>query len=248
MRPNEHHGMSSSPEYGIWRTMISRCHDANTDSYSTYGARGITVCERWRLSFTAFYADMGPRPSPEYSLDRLENDQGYRPGNVKWRTQLEQQNNRRNNRRLIYEGQSHTLAELERLSGLGHKTISLRIEKGDSVEEALRPANARERRFEHEGKSLTINEWAALTGIDTGTLRGRLIQKKIPIEKALHPESLKLNLIEYQGRTLSVSAWARELGIEVATLRARLFKRGWSVERAFNEPTHIEKSNLPKTA
>src|SRR5712675_2993981 len=68
------HGMSDSPEYGVWAAMNDRCRNPNTASYKNYGARGIRVCFAWISSFEQFYEDMGPRPSDEYSIERINND------------------------------------------------------------------------------------------------------------------------------------------------------------------------------
>lgn len=87
-------GLSTSPEYQVWRNMISRCMDAANVSFDDYGGRGITVCERW-LEFLNFYADMGPRPTRSHSIDRIDNDRGYEPGNCRWVTWSEQMLNRR---------------------------------------------------------------------------------------------------------------------------------------------------------
>lgn len=87
--------MSGHPVYGVWATMIQRCHNPNLKQYARYGARGITVCQEWRDSFEAFLTHIGPRPSPEYSIDRIDNDKGYFPGNVRWATRQEQVANRR---------------------------------------------------------------------------------------------------------------------------------------------------------
>lgn len=93
-RANSTHGMSISvsrgrkatTEYQIWRGMLDRCSNPKHASYEWYGARGVTVCERWQNSFEKFFADMGPRPSSDHSLDRSDNDGNYEPGNVEWQT------------------------------------------------------------------------------------------------------------------------------------------------------------------
>ena len=92
------HGMRNSVEYRCWRDMIQRCTNLNTKCYPNYGGRGITVCERWRNSFEAFFADMGPRPE-NLTLDRIENDLGYSPDNCRWATLSEQNANRRPRRK-----------------------------------------------------------------------------------------------------------------------------------------------------
>lgn len=86
------------PEYGIWVSMRQRCKNPNNRAYAEYGGRGICVFEGWDRSFEAFYRYIGPRPSASHSLDRIDNDRGYEPGNVRWAGKSQQASNRRSAR------------------------------------------------------------------------------------------------------------------------------------------------------
>lgn len=95
------HGMTKTPEYDAWRHMKDRCSNPNVKNYKNYGERGIIICQRWLNSFENFLEDMGPKPFPKilYSLDRIDNDGNYEPGNCKWSTRSQQQRNRRNSKK-----------------------------------------------------------------------------------------------------------------------------------------------------
>jgi hypothetical protein len=99
-----------SPEYGAWASMVGRCTNPNNRSWGHYGGRGIAVCERW-MEFENFLADMGNRPSSDHSLDRINNDGGYGPGNCRWATRAEQSRNRRNNRLVTINGRQQCVTD-----------------------------------------------------------------------------------------------------------------------------------------
>lgn len=115
-----------------------RCEREALPEYKNYGGRGIKVCDRWRNSFEAFYADMGPRPSKKHSVDRIDNDGDYEPGNCRWATAKEQCNNTRKNRTVVIRGEAMTLTQASERFGVNLTTLRGRIDKrGMSAEEAV---------------------------------------------------------------------------------------------------------------
>lgn len=96
---NYRHGMARrgelSPEYGVWQAVIARCTNPKNKRWAWYGGRGVRICQRWRHDFAAFLADMGPRPSPHHSIDRINSDGDYEPGNCRWASPREQYMNRK---------------------------------------------------------------------------------------------------------------------------------------------------------
>lgn len=124
---------SRSPEYGAWKNIRHRCDNPDNAWYHRYGGRGIALCERWRgpMGFVNFIEDMGPRPSPEHSLDRLDNDGPYAPGNCRWATREEQNANKvrsgRNGATIVFEGR--TLKEWAEVIGIGYDAFKIRYRK-----------------------------------------------------------------------------------------------------------------------
>lgn len=103
------HGQSRSPEYRTWGGMVQRCTNPRGTEWANYGGRGIEVCAEWRESFEAFLAHVGPKPTPSHSIDRIDVNGNYEPGNVRWATQPEQNANRRPQARASHCKRGHEL-------------------------------------------------------------------------------------------------------------------------------------------
>lgn len=126
--------------------MRRRCDLPTVRCYPNYGGRGIYVCERWH-KFENFYADMGPRPSTDHQIDRIDNDGPYSPENCRWATRIENMSHRRTSRLLTFEGETMSLAEWSRRVGLTTYCIFYRLDKmGWSVEQALTTPSLRPRK------------------------------------------------------------------------------------------------------
>ena len=139
-KANITHGMSrNTPEYHVWCSMRQRCRDPKVRNWADYGGRGIVVCERWRASFEAFYEDMGPRPTPRHSLDRLNNDGNYEPSNCRWRLVEDQNRNKRSNIYVVVDGRRLILSDAAREAGVKFTTALARYRKGWDVDRVLEP-------------------------------------------------------------------------------------------------------------
>lgn len=123
------------PTYRTWRSMIARCTQPSCEGYHKYGGRGISVCDRWRV-FARFLEDMGLRPEGR-TLDRINNDGNYEPGNCRWATVEEQCNNTRRSVRVTWRGETHTIGEWAKITGLHNDTIRDRLLNGATPELAL---------------------------------------------------------------------------------------------------------------
>lgn len=137
MRTHGHKsGGTVSAEYLCWLSMIARTTNPKVKNYHRYGGRGIFMCDRWREKFENFYEDMGDRPSPGHSLERVDNDQGYSKGNCRWATATEQARNRRSSRFIEYKGEILTLAGWAEKVGVKLGTLHWRL-KHWTIERAL---------------------------------------------------------------------------------------------------------------
>ncbi len=136
VKRNTTHGMRRTKEYAAWTDMNTRCTNPNSVKYPRYGARGISVCERWN-KFESFFEDMGSAPSLKHTLDRIDSNGMYCIDNCRWATQSTQQNNRTNNRLITHNGETHTLQEWSKLTNIPRKTISNRIDRGWESAKAL---------------------------------------------------------------------------------------------------------------
>ena len=131
------------PLYWTWMMMKQRCNNPTSTSFKWYGGRGIKVCQRWQDSLCDFAADMGEKPDPTLTLDRIDNQGDYEPGNCRWADRLTQNHNRpvqgpTGPRQLYWhQGQEKTLAAWAREHGIAPKTLRARVNKGQSIEEAL---------------------------------------------------------------------------------------------------------------
>lgn len=131
------HGLTNTITYVSWEAMNQRCYDRKSINYRRYGGRGVMVCQRWRESFPSFLADMGERPSLAHSLDRIDNNGPYEPGNCRWATDKQQSRNRANNRLLTYKGETRCVMEWAEILGLSKHTIFNRLREGWAVERIM---------------------------------------------------------------------------------------------------------------
>lgn len=142
------HGLSGNKPgiYKIWANIKQRCTNPNQPRYADYGGRGITLCERWH-TFDNFYADVGDRPTG-LTLDRIDNDKGYEPNNVRWASRKEQANNRSSNVVLTHNGLTMNLKQWAAHLGWKYGLIASRWKKGLRGEELFAPRKRRERNNE----------------------------------------------------------------------------------------------------
>jgi hypothetical protein len=186
------HGMTTTPEYVTWRSMRDRCSNPAATGYHSYGGRGIKVCDRWLESFEAFYADMGRRPDG-MSIDRIDVNGNYEPGNCRWATTYEQGDNRTDNHHIEVAGERINLSEARRRSGLTQSSIRARMRKGMTPEQAVTSPRDKSMGSRHKsnnryivygGKRMLMCELTDATGVKSSHLdyhlrQGRLVDDAV---------------------------------------------------------------------
>ena len=185
------HQMTDSPEYQAWQHAKKRCNNPNDKEFHRYGAKGTRMAPEWEADFLAFFNEMGVRPSPAHSLDRIKAHLGYQPGNCRWATKRVQAQNRPTFARVLtHRGKSQTVAEWAREIGLPATTLYARLNKGIPVDEALsmtlQMPGAPPRLLTHNGECHPLKVWARLLGMKPTTIRERL-KRGWTVEKALQP-------------------------------------------------------------
>lgn len=137
------HGGSGVLTYARWKSMMQRCNNPQATNFKYYGALGVSVCERWR-DFALFLLDMGECPSRSMTLDRLDNDKGYEPGNCRWATQAAQNANRSYCVPITHNGTTRNIADWAKEIGVTPNALAMRLRLGWTVERALtQPLKAR---------------------------------------------------------------------------------------------------------
>lgn len=171
------HGASSggkiTAEYSAWIRMRDRCQNANSKSYSDYGGRGISVCNRWDRSFEAFLSDMGKRPSGKHSIERIDVNGDYEPKNCKWATRLEQARNKTSNVLVECDGRMVPMSVAAERNGIPYKTVASRLSKGWPPERAVSEAVDRNRQ-KAQFREERLVDVSKRTGIPLKTIQCRL--------------------------------------------------------------------------
>lgn len=134
---NTIHGLSNTPIYLVWNTMLSRCERQSNRSYSDYGGKGIKVCDEWHNAAVFFKWAYENGYKPGLEIDRIDSNGDYTPGNCRFVTRLNNANNKTNNKYIEHNGEIKTLAEWSRYFGVNYKNLSRNLKKGYSLEESV---------------------------------------------------------------------------------------------------------------
>lgn len=172
-------------EYSTWKTIKSRCYSKSQKDRGKYRENNIEVCERWINSFDNFFMDMGEKPGPEYSIERVNNNKNYTKENCKWCNWKEQSRNRGSfNITFYYNGKNCCLSEIAENIGVNYRTLYSRIKRGLSFEDAIKQ-DPYSKLFEINGVSKHLKEWCKDFNVDFKTVNNRVFKHGWEIGKAL---------------------------------------------------------------
>lgn len=215
----EQHGMARTPTYHTWAMMKQRCFNEKTAAHKKYGARGITVCERWRDSFAAFVADMGERPAG-MSLGRIDNDGPYSPDNCRWESPKQQANNTRRTRRVMVDGEKRAAREVADEKGLNQGKVAGRLQSGWTIEQALELEPHHDpRAITVNGETMVIAQWARRIGLSRQAVFQR-IENGWSCESAVTtPKSVSVGRTRPCGKSNNAEGTAGIFGRNLLRLR-----------------------------
>lgn len=174
-----------SNEYKTWLAIKSRCKNPGDEKYKRYAGRGIRVHPDIDASFARFFQEVGPKPTKIHTIDRIDNEKGYAPGNMRWAYRSQQQLNRSNNRMLTAHGKTQSIVQWARELNVAQRTITGRLLRGKTLDEALSPSRLTRRLITHEGKTQDLAKWAREVGLHYGSLSYH-IRKGISLAEAIN--------------------------------------------------------------
>ena len=234
----EQHRLSHIPEYSNWQAMKSRCYNTKNKKYPRYGGRGIKVCDKWFNSFEAFYSDMGPRPTTDHTIDRINNDGNYKPSNCKWSTPLEQAYNRENNVLGIspLTGETNHLLKLSEELGINKETIRSRIKNGRPLDI---PVQVNNKEYNYNGTLYKLDMLANFAKVPKSILRDRL-RSGWDVSKAVESPMTQTPTYKHKGKTYTLPEIAKLYGFHIESIRKYL-ARGVHIDDAINKMVY----NIP---
>lgn len=184
MHHNTTHGLSKTNAYKSWNNARLRCYNPNNKDYKHYGQKGLGMDSEWKEDFAKFYADMGECPKG-FTLERIDVSKGYVKGNCKWIPKSEQNSNKGNNHFITYCGETKTISQWAKETGVPQRTIWDRLQYGWELDKVLSAEKFSIRTpLTLNGQTMCIMDWARKTGLGESTIRRRL-KLGWSVEKAL---------------------------------------------------------------
>ena len=253
------HGYSKTRIYNIYCCMIGRCCNENDPAYKYYGNRKITVCKEWKDDFVNFLNwAMENGYTDELTIDRVDVNGNYEPSNCRWVNNLVQQNNKTNNNYLTHNGETHTLAEWSRITGIDQSVLWYRQSVGYTSDKILNPQimtskdamdivltkeygkECINRTLEIDGEIKTYREWSKISGVSVKNITRRINELGWSPKDAVFKPTPRRNrtcddLITIQNETHTLQEWKKLKGLSHGTYNTRI-KNGWSIEDAIMTP------------